>query len=67
MAIAQVSALELIVGARDKRDIADINTFVSASCRFGLTGTRVYELLKLYGKSYGLHLFDSLVAATAID
>src|SRR6266446_6223416 len=29
-AISQVSALELIVGARDKRDLADIDTFLSA-------------------------------------
>jgi predicted nucleic acid-binding protein len=37
---AQVSALELIVGARDNRDLT---------------------------KSHGLHVFDSLVAATAIE
>ena len=37
-AISQVSALELIVGAR-----------------------------KLYAKSHGLHVFDSLVAATALE
>jgi hypothetical protein len=29
-AISQVSALELIVGARDKRDLANIDTFLSA-------------------------------------
>jgi predicted nucleic acid-binding protein len=31
------------------------------------TGTRAYELLKLYAKPHGLHVFDSLVAATAIE
>ena len=31
------------------------------------SGTRAYELLKLYAKSHGLHVFDSLVAATAIE
>jgi predicted nucleic acid-binding protein len=33
----------------------------------GSTGTRAYELLKLYAKSHGLHVFDALVAATAIE
>ena len=31
------------------------------------TGKRAYELLKLYAKPHGLHVFDSLVAATAIE
>jgi len=30
-------------------------------------GARAYELLKLYAKSDGLHVFDSLVAATAME
>jgi predicted nucleic acid-binding protein len=69
-AISQISALELIVGARDKRDLAEIDTFLSAFVIVplrGSTGTRSYELLKLYAKSHGLHVFDSLVAATAIE
>jgi predicted nucleic acid-binding protein len=32
-----------------------------------IVGARAYELLKLYAKSHGLHVFDSLVAATAIE
>ena len=69
-AISQVSALELIVGARDKRDLADIDTFLSAFVIVPLrdsTGTRAYDLLKRYSKSHGLHVFDSLIAATAIE
>lgn len=69
-AISQVSALELIVGARDKRDLADIDAFLSAFVIVPLrdsTGTRAYDLLKRYSKSHGLHVFDSLVAATAIE
>src|SRR5260370_19248702 len=61
-AISQVSALELIVGARDKRDLADIDTFLSAYVIVplrGSTGTRAYELLKLYAKSHGLYVFMS--------
>ena len=70
MGDSQVSALELIVGARDKRDLADIDAFLSAYAVVPLresTGTRAYELLKGYAKSNGLHVFDSLVAATAIE
>ena len=69
-AISQVSALELIVGARDERELAKIDAFLSAYVIVPLrdaTGTRAYELLKLYAKSHGLHVFDSLLAATAIE
>ena len=66
-AISQVSALELIVGARDNRDLGEIDAFLSAYVIVPLrdsTGKRAYELLKLYAKSHGLHVFDALVAAT---
>jgi hypothetical protein len=69
-AISQVSALELVVGARDKRDVADIDAFLSGYVIIPLrdsTGRRAYELLKLYAKAQGLHVFDSLVAATAME
>jgi hypothetical protein len=69
-AISQVSTLELIVGARDKRDLANIDTFLSAYVIMPLrdsTGKRAYELLKLYAKTHGLHVFDALIAATAIE
>jgi predicted nucleic acid-binding protein len=69
-AISQVSALELIVGARDQSDLAKIDSFLSAYAVVPLgddTGKRAYELLKLYAKPHGLHVFDSLVAATAME
>ena len=69
-AISQVSTLELIVGARDKRDLANIDTFLSAYVVMPLrdsTGKRAYELLKLHAKPHGLQVFDSLIAATAIE
>src|SRR5271167_2768631 len=69
-AISQISALELIVGARDNRDLADIDTFLAAYLIVPLrasAGSRAYELLKRYAKSHGLHVFDSLVAAMAIE
>lgn len=69
-AISQVTALELIVGARDKRDVAMIDGFLSLYPVLPLSdtiGTRAYGLLKTYAKSHGLHVFDSLIAATAME
>ncbi len=64
------TAMELIVGARDKRVLATIDGFLSLYPVIPLSdsiGTGAYELLKTYAKSHGLHVFDSLIAATAID
>ena len=69
-AVSQVSALELIVGARNQQELAAIDAFLSAYVIVPIresTGKRAYELLKLYAKSHGLHVFDSLVAATAME
>ncbi len=69
-AISQISALELIVGARNSRDLAELDAFLSAYVIVPLhasAGSRAYELLKRYAKSHGLHVFDSLVAAIAIE
>lgn len=69
-AISQISALELIVGARNQRDLANIDAFLSAYVIVPLgasAGSRAHELLKRYAKSHGLHVFDSLVAAIAIE
>jgi predicted nucleic acid-binding protein len=68
--LSQVTALELIVGARDKRDVAVIDDFLSLYSMVPLSdriGKRAYGLLKVYAKSHGLHVFDSLIAATAIE
>ena len=69
-ALSQVTAMELIVGARDKRDLATIDGFLSLYPVVPLSdsiGMGAYRLLKTYAKSHGLHVFDSLVAATAIE
>lgn len=68
--ISQVSAMELVVGARDKHDLEVIDAFLSDCVIVPLrdaTGVRAYELLRKYAKSHGLHVFDSLVAAAAIE
>ncbi len=69
-ALSQVTAMELIVGARDKRDLAMIDGFLSLYPVIPLSegiGTGAYRLLKTHAKSHGLHVFDSLVASTAIE
>jgi predicted nucleic acid-binding protein len=69
-ALSQVTAMELIVGARDKRELATIDTFLSTYSVVPLSdsiGVRAYRLLRTYAKSHGLHVFDSLIAATAIE
>jgi len=68
--ISQVTAMELLVGARDKREVAYLDAFLSSYPVVPLSpaiGKRAYHLLKSYAKSHGLHVFDSLVAATALD
>src|SRR5258708_7001378 len=68
-AISIVTAQELIVGARDKRDLAGIDSLVSAYRVIHMDesiGKLAYDLLKQYAKSDGLRTFDSLIAATAI-
>ena len=69
-AISIVTAQELIVGARDKRDLNAIDSLVSAYRVIHIDaaiGQLAYELLKRYAKSDGLRTFDSLIAATAIE
>jgi predicted nucleic acid-binding protein len=68
-AISIVTAQELIVGARDKRDLFAIDSFVSTYRVIHIDaaiGQLAYKLLKRYAKSDGLRTFDSLIAATAI-
>jgi predicted nucleic acid-binding protein len=68
-AISIIAAQELIVGARDKRDLVGIDSLVSMYPVIHMDmaiGHVAYDLLKRYAKSDGLRTFDSLIAATAI-
>ena len=68
--ISEVTAMELLVGARDKREVAYLDAFLSSYPVVPLSasiGKKAYGLLLRYAKSHGLHVFDSLVAATAIE
>ena len=68
--ISIIRALELLVGARDKKEIAKIDQFLTAVPTVPLTpavGMKAYRLLKHFSRSHGLRVFDSLIAATAIE
>jgi predicted nucleic acid-binding protein len=68
--ISRVTAIELLVGARDKREVANLDAFLAAFPIVALTdsiGAVAYELVKRFAKSHGLHVFDALIAATAIE
>jgi hypothetical protein len=69
-AISIVTAQELIVGARNKRDVAGIDSLISTYPVMHIDagiGRLAYDLLKRYARSDGLRTFDSLIAATAIE
>ena len=69
-AISIVTAQELIVGARNKRDIAGIDSLISTYPVMHIDadiGRLAYDLLKRYARSDGLRTFDSPIAATAIE
>jgi len=69
-AISIITAQELIVGARDKRDVACIDSLISMYPVMPIDadiGSLAYDLLKRYARSDGLRTFDSLIAATAME
>ncbi len=65
-----ITALELIVGARNKKEVTQIDQLVAVYSAMPLTaeiGNSSYGLLRQFAKSHGLRVFDSLIAATAIE
>ena len=67
--IGRISAMELINGARNKRDQKVIQEFISVYSikeLSDLIGQEAHQRLKQYAKSHGLTLADALIAATAI-
>ena len=65
-----ITALELVVGARDKNEVSQIDQLVESFSAIPLTekiGKSAYSLLTQFAKSHGLRVFDSLIAATALE
>ena len=68
--ISIISPMELVIGARDKRDQVAIEKFIANYTIKELSvniGMRAYTLLTQYAKSHGLTIMDALIAATAIE
>ena len=56
--------------ARDKKEVNQIDQLAAVYSTIPLTteiGHSAYNLLKQFAKSHGLRVFDSLIAATAIE
>jgi len=65
-----ITALELIVGARNKKEVSQVDQLIALYSAIPLTaeiGNSSYGLLRQFAKSHGLRVFDSLIAATAIE
>lgn len=68
--VSVVTAMELVVGARDKREMGKVDQFLADIHMVPLNptvGAKAYELLKRFAKSHGLRIFDALIAAAAIE
>ncbi len=69
-ALSAMTALELISGAKNQREVELIDSLIETYETVPVNdaiGKRAYHLLKTYAKSDGLRTFDSLIAATAIE
>jgi predicted nucleic acid-binding protein len=70
IAISIVSAMELIAGCRDARDIRHLQTFLVAIAVVPLTGPvsiRALQWMEQFSLSNGLTIPDALIAATAYE
>ena len=68
--LSSITALELIAGARNQREVADLDIMISDYEQVAPTENimrRAYHLMKAHAKSGGLHTLDALIAATALE
>ena len=68
--LSAITALELIAGARNQREVTDLDVLISAYDQIPPTDDvtrRAYYLMKTHAKSAGLGTLDALIAATAIE
>jgi predicted nucleic acid-binding protein len=68
--LSAITALELIAGARNQREVSALDILISAYEQIpptdGIT-RRAYYLMKAHAKSAGLRTLDALIAATALE
>ena len=68
--ISIVSAMELIVGCRNKLEMTELQKFFQKCTFLPVTATIsqiAFQLMQLFYLSHGLTLPDALIAATAIE
>lgn len=69
LAISSVTEMELIVGCRNKSELAHLEAFISDYKRIKLDkriSDKAVELVRQFRLSHGLLIPDALIAATAI-
>jgi len=69
-AVSEISALELIAGARTQEEVSDLEIMVSIYPAIAPTEEITRQaryLMRTHAKSRGLHTLDSLIAATALN
>ena len=67
--VSVVSAMELIVGCRNKAEVVKAEKQIADFQLIQLTpamSQKAYELITTYSKSHGLMIPDALIAATAL-
>ena len=68
--ISAISAMELIVGARNKKEITAIEDFLSSYERLHINeeiSVKALELIKQHSLSEGLSIPDAFIGATALN
>jgi len=64
-----VTAMELIVGCRNKREVEEVQKLIAGFTVLEIMppiSRKAYELLVEFNKSHGLQIPDALIAATAL-
>ena len=68
--LSSITALELIAGARNQREVTELDILISAYEQIPPNADiahRAYALMMTFARSHGLHVLDALIAATAIE
>jgi predicted nucleic acid-binding protein len=69
LAISVISAMELVVGCRNKAEVSKAEQLFAEFTLLQVTpeiSRQAYEWLVIYNKSHGLKIPDALIAATAL-
>lgn len=68
--LSSITALGLIAGARNQREVSDLDIMISDYEQIAPTEEimrRAYYLMKTHAKSAGLRTLDAVIAATALE